>query len=238
MTRRNFFQLAAALLLVASAAGGRAEVMDLTVLRTTVEQHLAQHYTARGAVHVDDIEIEVSELDPRLRLRSCPQPLTVSVKEPPQGHGNLTVKTSCDAGQQWTIYVPARVDIYASVAVAARTLDRGHRMTESDVSSARSNVSRLGHGHIADPARVVGLELQRPMRAGEAFRLANLDQPEVVKRGDSVVVEAQAGGLIVVAPGKALADGRVGQQIRVENTQSERTVRARVVGPGRVRVVL
>jgi flagella basal body P-ring formation protein FlgA len=37
-------------------------------------------------------------------------------------------------------------------------------------------------------------------------------------------------------PGEALESGSIGQQIRVRNTRSERTVRARITAPGQVEV--
>ena len=245
MRRRGFLScaglmLGALSLSLSAVALANPATVNIAELQTIVKNHVAQHYTARlGAEQVQNqIAIDVGTLDPRLRLGQCDQPLTLSVREPPQGHGNLTVKTSCEGNQRWTIYVPVRVDIYAEVAVASRSLARGHLIQEADIGYQRNNLSQLGLGHVKDGARLLGKELQRPMRAGDAFRLANLGQPEVVQRGDSVIVEAQAGSLVVVAPGKALASGAVGTQIRVENTQSKRIIDAEVVAAGRVKVLL
>jgi flagella basal body P-ring formation protein FlgA len=241
MTLRSFLTRALCVqALVLFALPSFADSTDLQALRLAVEQHLQAHYHTRFGESSDQHEmvIEVGKLDPRLRLGECEQSLTMHVKEPPQAQGNVTVKTACESGQRWTIYVPARVDIFAPVAVAARSLPRGHLIDEADISYQRSNVSQLGFGHIADGERLLGMEVQRAMKAGDAFRLSSLEQPDVVKRGDSVVVEAQAGSLTVVAPGKALANGQIGQQIRVENTQSRRVIDARVIAPGRVKVLL
>lgn len=216
------------------------QYVDVQELRQTVAQHVTDYYQARlGEKDFENrVSIDVGTLDPRLRLRECAQPLAMTVKEPSQGQGNITVKTACESGQRWTIYVPARVDIFAQIAVAAHSLARGHIVTEADLSFQRNNVSQLGAGHVQNPERLLGMELQRPMRTGEPFRLSSLDQPEVVKYGDSVVVEANLGSLTVVAPGKALGSGQVGEQIRVENTQSKRVIDAQVVAPGRVKVLL
>lgn len=224
----------------ASTQASAVDYLDVEQLRQSVALHVKSFYQDRfGAQDFDDrVVIEVGSLDPRLKLRECAQPLAMTIKEPPQGQGNITVKTACTSGQRWTIYVPARVDLYAQVAVAAHSLARGHIVSEADMRFQRSNVSQLGAGHVQDPARLLGMELQRPMRAGEAFRLSSLDQPEVVQHGDSVVVEASIGSLTVVAPGKALGSGQVGEQIRVENTQSKRVIDALVVAPGRVKVLL
>lgn len=229
-----------ALSLLAVAAFSYADSMDIAQLRQTVKQHVSQHYRARlGAEAFEErVVIQVGSLDPRLRLGQCRQPLKMTINKPPQGRGNVTVKTECPSGQRWTIYVPVQVDIYAQVAVAAHSLARGHIISEADITFERNNLSQLGLGHVQSAQRLLGKELQRTMRAGEAFRLTNLELPEVVQRGDSVLVEAQTGALTVVAPGKALGSGQVGDQIRVENTQSERVIDALIVAPGRVKVLL
>jgi flagella basal body P-ring formation protein FlgA len=230
--------LALMLLLLPLAAYG--EDVNIDALRESVEKQVAATYRDKlgEAASKEQLAIEVGNLDPRLRLAECRQPLAMKIKEPPQGQGNLTVKVSCESGQRWTIYVPVRVDRFAEVAVASRNLARGHVIDKNDVSFQRNNVSHLGSGHVEDINRLMGMELQRPMRSGEAFRLSGLELPEVVKRGDSVIIEAQAGTLTVVAPGKALGSGSVGSQVRVQNTQSKRVIDAEITGPGRVRVLL
>ncbi|NEP50997.1 MAG: flagellar basal body P-ring formation protein FlgA, partial [Moorea sp. SIO3C2] len=51
-----------------------------------------------------------------------------------------------------------------------------------------------------------------------------LEQPLLIKRGDSVVVTARTGTLTVKMPGTALMDGHRGEQISVRNKQSNRVV--------------
>lgn len=229
-----------ALMLLFLPVAAYGEYVDIDALRKSVEKQVAASYRDKlGEVALEEqLAIEVGNLDPRLRLAECSRPLAMKIKEPPQGQGNLTVKVSCETGQRWTIYVPVRVDRFAEVAVASRSLARGHVIDKTDISFQRNNVSHLGNGHVEDINRLTGMKLQRPMRSGEAFRLSSLELPEVVKRGDSVIVEAQAGTLTVVAPGKALGSGSVGAQIRVQNTQSKRVIDAEVTGPGRVKVLL
>ncbi len=224
-------------LLISPLPAIAAQYQDLSELRQTVEQHVSKRYQTDGDAG-RQVSINVGTLDPRLRLHQCDQPLDLSIKAPPQGQGNITVKTACTGSQPWTVYIPARVDIFAQVAVASKSLARGHLVSEADISFQRSNTSQLGFGHISEKHRLVGMVLERPMRAGEVFRLSGIEQPQVVQRGDSVMVEAQAGSLNVVAPGKALGSGKVGEQIRVENSQSQRIIDARIVAPGRVEVVL
>ena len=63
-------------------------------------------------------------------------------------------------------------------------------------------------------------------------------EPIAIKRGDTVIVEAQTGTIMVSTQAVALANGRIGEQINVRNLQSERIVRIEIMGPGRGRVIL
>jgi flagella basal body P-ring formation protein FlgA len=65
-----------------------------------------------------------------------------------------------------------------------------------------------------------------------------LDAPLVIKRGDTVSMEANIGGITVKTSGTAISDGRIGQQIRVKNNQSARVINAKVIGSGQVQSVL
>lgn len=186
----------------------------------------------------NNVEIEVSNLDARLKLTKCSQPIDSSVAVPRAYGNNLTVKLACNGAQRWTIYVPARIHVYADIAVANRNLQRGDILDQSDVKFVRMNTSAGGSGHIEDPQRLLGKELKRPLRSGEPVRLSHLTAAEIIKRGDRVQLEARNKSVSVVVGATALSDGRMGDQIRVENSNSKQVVDATVVGPGRVEIGL
>ena len=92
--------------------------------------------------------------------------------------------------------------------------------------------------------RVSGLDLRviaRKVSASPATGFAKvhkMEQAEIVKKGDKVNVSAKIGALTVVTSGIALADGRRGEQIDVENKRSSRVIRTVVTGPSAVEVIL
>jgi flagella basal body P-ring formation protein FlgA len=65
-----------------------------------------------------------------------------------------------------------------------------------------------------------------------------LKQPVVIKRGDQTVITAGSGGLRVRMTGKALEDGVLGEQIRVQNLSSKRTIQGEVQPDGSVLIGL
>jgi flagella basal body P-ring formation protein FlgA len=205
---------------------------DLDDLQQQVEVFLKDRYQLPA---VERVEVKVGNLDPRLMLPACPQPLTLSLNDPTNSGGQLTVQTRCEATQRWSIYVPAQVALFRPLAVAGRQLERGDVISESDITIEVVNVSQLRQGYVIEPDNIIGRELQRPLNKGEAFRSAILEAPMVIKRGDAVHIEMQAGAIAVNSTGVAMANGRVGQRIRVRNSQSDRIVSAEVVEAGKVR---
>lgn len=214
------------------------EYEDPAQLQLNVNQYVSQQLVARfGGQKVDkDFEIKVMPLDTRLRLTKCHDPVSHTLNTSNLGAGQTSVKVSCGGATPWSIYTPVQIAQFGEVAVASRSLARGDVVQPGDIQFERQNLSQLGPNYVDSASRVVGFELKRPLREGEALRLSYVEPPKIVQRGDRVTLEAQANGLAVVAPGMAMANGQMGERIRVKNSQSERIVDALVIAPGRVRV--
>ncbi|HQT79917.1 MAG TPA: flagellar basal body P-ring formation chaperone FlgA, partial [Rhodopila sp.] len=106
-----------------------------------------------------------------------------------------------------------------------------------DVRVARIRTGSL----VAEIARsvdqVMGMELRRPVAAGQPLQLSDLMRPPLVRRGSIVQVELTVGSLSVSGQAIALDTGADGEQIRVQNASSHARIMAQVVGTGRVRVM-
>jgi flagella basal body P-ring formation protein FlgA len=66
--------------------------------------------------------------------------------------------------------------------------------------------------------------------------LVHIEQAEVIRKGDQVVITARSGTLSVRMPGEALSNGGLSEQIRVKNLNSKRVIKAQVIAPGQVEV--
>ncbi|MNI79624.1 flagellar basal body P-ring biosynthesis protein FlgA [compost metagenome] len=76
------------------------------------------------------------------------------------------------------------------------------------------------------------------MVADQVITLVNLEQAEVISKGDQVVIIARSGTLSVRMPGEALSNGGMREQIRVKNLNSKRVIKAQVIAPGQVEVAM
>lgn len=208
---------------------------DLAAIQTQVTDYLQQYYQNPN---IERINITVGRLDPRLRLAACQSPLELNHQDVERRGGNLTVHTRCPGPSPWALYVPVEVAVYREIAVASRSLGRGHRLSAGDITLAVRDTGQLRQGFVTETEATVGMALRRPLQAGDPVRLSQLEAPTVVRRGDQVRLKARTGTITVDTKGTALSDGRVGDQVRVRNDRSERVVRGRVTGPGAVEIVL
>ena len=183
------------------------------------------------------VEIQVQALDTRLRLSECFAPLEMHSGDF-KGFGRLNVRVSCRNPRPWVLYVPVKVAVYRQAVVAAVPIARGSILQESDMQMSETNILDSGGRHMENAEPAIGMQARRSIQIGNLITEAALKSPTVVHRGDEVRVLARRGDVSVLVSGTALGDGRQGEQIRVRNQQSERIIRALVMGPGEVEAIL
>lgn len=230
-----------ALLVLAAGQPARADnvtLPDLLIgvtqgfLEFTVEDYLATTQTPGR------YEIQVNQLDPRLRMPMCDKELTASLESPAQPVGRVTVKVRCEGASPWTVFVPAQVKLFRDVVVVTRPLKRTGIIGYDDVAMRERDISLITQSYLTSVDQAIGQKLTRPMVADQVITLVHLEQAEVVRKGDQVVISASSGGLNVKMPGEALSNGGMSEQIRVKNLNSNRVIKARVTAPGQVEVAL
>jgi flagellar basal body P-ring formation protein FlgA len=94
----------------------------------------------------------------------------------------------------------------------------------------------LDHQLITDTKDVIGKSAARPLQTNNPIRLGMVKKPYAVRKGDRVSIEARRGGLSIQVVGVTKASGEIGQSVTVANVDSGKELRAKIVGPGTVRV--
>jgi flagellar basal body P-ring formation protein FlgA len=132
------------------------------------------------------------------------------------------------------LFVTAREACAQEVWQAVHTLLPGDIVREDDVTPKPPS------GRVQDAlpstAPIVGLEVKRRMYAGHDVAARDVGAPLVVKAGAMVTVLWKSGDLSLELGGRALDAGALGDEIRVLNPDSLRTIRGNVVGEGMVEV--
>ncbi len=208
------------------------EIQSLDSIRQTAEE-----FTLENLANADrDASVISSKLDPRLRLKACSNKLEAFFPEYGRRVGNITVGVRCIGEQSWSLFVPMTVKIYREIVTASRPLARGTMLTENDLQLERRNISAFSSDYFTDPHALFGQELVHSLQISRPLSSHNVKAPIAIKRGNLVVLLAKNETIEVRMEGKALADGTIGERIKVKNLRSNRIVEG-VVKSNRIIVV-
>ncbi len=127
----------------------------------------------------------------------------------------------------------ADVSVQVPVVVAARNLPTGTTLGADDLSVRRKDFSASGEAMIHDPAEAVGKRVRWQLSGGVPVRREYLEDPEALKRGDPVVIEAETGTVHITGKGVALQSARIGDTVLVRSQLSGREMAGRLA-PGHV----
>jgi flagella basal body P-ring formation protein FlgA len=116
-----------------------------------------------------------------------------------------------------------------------RSLRIGEIVKASDVTMGRRPKVEL-RGEGMGPDHVIGMAAKTALRNGQAVRTDDLIKPQIVQRNEAVTIYYEVPGIMLTVRGKAVEGGAMGDVVGVLNIQSNRTVQATVIGPGRVTI--
>ena len=183
------------------------------------------------------IEVEVGQLNSRLRLAPCNriEPY-LPVGLPMWGRTRVGLKC-LDGPVRWNVSLPLVVKVYARALVAAEALPAGAVLTQKMLTTAEIDMAADGGMVFSEAEAPLGRTLARPLAAGEALRVSTLQKREWFAAGANVTVEAAGLGFSIASEGQALSAGIEGRDVRIR-MENGRTVTGRPVGERRVEVLL
>ncbi|MFB7881679.1 flagellar basal body P-ring formation chaperone FlgA [Brevundimonas diminuta] len=129
--------------------------------------------------------------------------------------------------------VSARAETSVEVLTYARSLAAGDLIQPEDVvwASVQSHLAPAGGPQ--DAEAVIGLQAKRALRAGSPVGPRDLASPQVIARNDMVEVAYISDGVELTVTGKATRNASAGEAVPILNVQSNRTIDAVAVAPGR-----
>jgi flagella basal body P-ring formation protein FlgA len=228
--------LAALLCTAAAARAGDAPSSIDSGLEQQVRS-LALAGTAHEMAGVTRVDIEVGQLDPRLRLAPCAR---VQPYLPPNARlwGKTRIGLRCTEGpSRWNVYLPITVKAYGQALVAATPLPVGTVLTAQDLAQAEVDLAEDASVAVHERALAVGRTLTRGLEAGQSLRQSHLKARQWFAAGDLVRVVALGAGFSVSGEGQALTPGLEGQPARVR-TESGRVLTGMPTGEHRVELSL
>lgn len=181
--------------------------------------------------------VVVEPLDP-IQTPSGNIGLRVSSKGVDEGLGRRAfhVQVSTNGAPWQTIDAVADVSASIDAVVPTRVIQIDSVIEAEDVAVHRVKLMDLDHQLITDVKDVIGKSAARPLQTNNPIRLGMVKKPYAVRKGDRVSIEARHGGLSIQVVGLAKSSGELGQTATVANVDSGKELRAKIVGPGAVRV--
>lgn len=231
LSQYRFRLILMALMFVVSSLASAQALHDIGQLEAETYRWLDQQLSQQSGRY----EAHLSNLNPRLRLAACASPLVVEVQGNNALRGRVNLKVSC-LDKDWFIYLSADIAHYLKVVVARTDLPRKADLTDAMLSLTEVDVSKVRGDYFTDFNELQGVTLRSRVRVGDVISSNDVLIKDAVNRGEQITIVATNGTLSVRMGGEALDSGKVGDQVRVRNLQSNRVIRALVVGRGRVEV--
>lgn len=190
--------------------------------------------------------LHVAPLDARIQVQTCQQ--TMQFDQPFPGQASVRVRCAQPA---WQLYVtlnqgsaPATLNragvaapVLHKVLVSKELLKRGTVITPAMFSEAEMPAAGMENQLIADAKLLMNMELVRDLTPNTPLRTYDVKTAVLVKRGQEVQVSAGEGqGFLITMRAEALQDGGLGEQIRLKNSESGRSLTAVITGPNKARL--
>jgi flagella basal body P-ring formation protein FlgA len=173
------------------------------------------------------------ELPGALPTQPCSQPLLVTRSgDDPSPLARQRFVLSCADASGWKVNASTLATVFVPVVFARVGLERGQGITAGDLQLQPVNIAKAMRGYFNQVEQVVGLSAKRRIREGQQLTPALLTGAVLVKRGQQVVIQANQDGIQAKAVGEALANGQLGDVIRVRNLGSEKVIEAKVIEAG------
>ena len=149
-------------------------------------------------------------------------------------HADLVAET--DYGPT-SMPLSGRVTVEHRIPVLVKRLEAGSIISEADLDWTTVSDDHM-EGVLAANDQLIGRELRRDTDGNIPLRDRDVMPPRLVVRGSLVTMKIETPMMSVTAQGKALQDGKLGDVVRVTNTQSNRVIEGTVAGPGIVSIPL
>ncbi len=205
-------------------------------IEKAVFQHINEQLSSDG---LDiDIEIELNQIDKRLRLQQCDQPLATTVRGAGKLRGRIAVAVKCSSPKPWKFYLGATVRQFGKIIVAKQGIPRGTVLSRNDIHLKYTELTQLRQGYYQHIDAIVGMVAKRTLSGGKPIGSHAVNRRQLINRGDKVTIRAVLAGIEVRMIGEALANGANGERISVKNLSSNRIIKAVVTSQGVVTVTL
>lgn len=186
-----------------------------------------------GSIGSNDFRIDLD----KSTLSDCDTPFEISRNKARPPTGKVTLTVECHHPKYWKSRVKAEVRVYQKIVVAKHTIERDQVLTANDFKRRRTDISYVRQGYFTTFNELDNQVSKRRITVGKIISPRMVEFAKWVERHQEVVIEARIGGMAARMKGVALESGSKGEQIKVKNSTSDKTILATVVGPKKVQTL-
>ncbi len=186
--------------------------------------------------------VSILPMDSRIKIEACAQDIVFD-----QPYGNKqSVRARC-AQPVWQHFVMVQIKtgigaqlatatqtntVVKQVWVATQPLKRGTLVQPGMFKTTEISVPAHETRFVSDERELTNTELLRDLPVNTPIKMQDLKQAALVKRGQQVIVSVggEGKGFLITVKAEAQQDGLLGEQIRLKNPESGRSLTAVVTG--------
>ncbi|TMP77662.1 flagella basal body P-ring formation protein FlgA [Pseudoalteromonas phenolica] len=222
LKKTKTYQIFCALACFVTSLSSQAQVYLNQQLETGAETYIRDQIKFKVGTR---IEINALPLDTRLKSRKCASPLLFSSNATPPFNRQVTVRIKCEDLASWTQFVHVRIEELFPVIVTTQNINKGELITAESITTEFKPKHFVRASNLDTEENLIGSRSKRVIRTGASIGLHHIC---MVCKGDNVTIYAKTRTLTIKTTGIALQDGNIGEQIRVKNQKSGKTISARV----------
>lgn len=208
----------------------------VTLLAPQLEK-MAREGAAQALSQPARIEVQVGQLDPRLRLAPCDK-IEPYLPAHQAAWGRTRIGLRCVQGTRlWNVSLPMTVQVWMKAVVTTAALPMGTTLEARHLTLAEVDIAAEPGVALLKPSQALGRSLVRALPAGDTLRQSDFKARQWFAAGENVKVVASGPGWRVVTQGQALSAGIEGLPVKVK-VESGRLLQGRAVADREVEVML
>lgn len=146
-----------------------------------------------------------------------------------EGSVFLTAELEVDGRLVRVLPIRATVDIYHPAVTVVKKVDKGQKFTRENAALVRTPSSKIVKGCFRQLDSILGRTAAMPLMPGSVLRVNDLYDPPVIRHGQVIQGVIQKGNIELSVEVRAIEDGKAGDSIRVENTDSHKVLHGKVL---------
>ena len=210
----------------------------IRITREEMEMMIRDHFQASPPSNEAQVNIKAVRIKNDILLPDgkISHEIEVSRQNAPSRMLPVAIVFKVDGRMERKVPALVSLEILQSVVVSRRPIPRLKIITPEDVMLRQANVVGRGAQVMRSIDEVVGKRARRAISMNTELHAGLVEWPPVVKKGDRVLIVAESGHLRITTTGEVKTTGKIGQQVRVLNLDSQKTIMAQVVDSHTVRV--